>query len=351
MVYFVTRHHGYTMEGWLAKYGGDLADRVEVVAYEDLEPGIELPSGAFVFTDIDRMGPAHRELARRLWHALERSGTAVRLLNHPDRVLTRLPLLREFAARGWNHFRAWPADDVDDSIRYPVFVRERVEHTGNLTGLIHDRETLDRELARLSEELPGIPLIVVEFCDTSEEGSGIYRKYSAFRVGDRIVPRYVDFGRGWMVKAELRVYDAEKIEHDLRYVRENPHEEWLRQAFDAASVDYGRIDYGLLDGQPQTWEINLNPTIGPTPMTRKLRDISITPDEWREAVRPSRKLFHETFAATLADLDRIPDAGTPIPIDLDESLLERTRAEWEETVRPGLFRCARAFLGFLREPR
>ncbi len=350
MIYFVTRHHDYTMEGWLAKYGGALSDRVEVVAYEDLEPGTELPSGAFVFTDHDRMGPAHRELARRLWSALESSGAPVRLLNHPDRVLTRLPLLQEFAARGWNRFRAWPADAVDDSVRYPVFVRERIEHTGHLTELIHDRETLDRELARLSEKLPDVPLIVVEFCDTSRE-SGAYRKYSAFRVGDRIVPRYIDFGSHWMVKAELRVYDAEKVEQNMRYVRENPHEEWLREAFEAASVDYGRIDYGMLDGQPQTWEINLNPTIGPTPMTRKLQSISITPEAWNEAVRPSRELFHETFAVSLAELDRVPGAGAPIRLDLDQTLLERTRAEWEATVRPGLFRTAKAFLGFLRQPR
>ena len=37
---------------------------------------------------------------------------------------------------------------------------------------------------------------------------------------------------------------------------------WLRRVFAVAGVDYGRVDYGVLDGVPQVWEINLNPTIG-----------------------------------------------------------------------------------------
>ena len=49
-------------------------------------------------------------------------------------------------------------------------------------------------------------------------------------------------------------------EHD--YVLSNPHEADCASSSRLRSVDYGRIDYAMKDGRIQTWEINLNPTIG-----------------------------------------------------------------------------------------
>ena len=42
-------------------------------------------------------------------------------------------------------------------------------------------------------------------------------------------------------------------------MQSNPHEEAIRNAFKMARIDYGRIDYGMLNGQMQVWEINTNP--------------------------------------------------------------------------------------------
>ena len=54
-----------------------------------------------------------------------------------------------------------------------------------------------------------------------------------------------------VVKSPKRVGEA-RIAEELRYLRENPHEAELREIFSLARVEYGRIDYGVVDGRIQT---------------------------------------------------------------------------------------------------
>ena len=64
----------------------------------------------------------------------------------------------------------------------------------------------------------------------------------------------------WQVKeADLRA--PELLREELAFVEANPDEVRLREVFELAHVDYGRIDYSRLDGELQVWEINTNPTI------------------------------------------------------------------------------------------
>jgi hypothetical protein len=86
-------------------------------------------------------------------------------------------------------------------------------------------------------------LLIVEFCDTSDE-RGRFRKYSAFKVGNRIIPRYLQVSDEWMIKTGTRVADAEAVAADRTYLEKNPHESWLRDVFALAGIEYGRIDYG-----------------------------------------------------------------------------------------------------------
>ena len=102
-------------------------------------------------------------------------------------------------------------------------------------------------------------LLIEEFCDT-RDASGLYRKYSAFAIGERIVPRHVFFSRDWLLKAPQLVAQ-ELVAEELAYVRDNPHEAALREIFALARITYGRIDYALKDGRVQVWEINTNPQL------------------------------------------------------------------------------------------
>jgi len=72
-----------------------------------------------------------------------------------------------------------------------------------------------------------------------------------------------------MVKHASRVVDEEKSVEERRYLDGNPHADWIRDVFRLARIDYGRIDYGFVDGRPQAYEINTNSTIFPAEMTRQ----------------------------------------------------------------------------------
>jgi hypothetical protein len=102
---------------------------------------------------------------------------------------------------------------------------------------------------------------VTEFADTAK-GDGIYRKFAAFRVGDRIIPRHIFFSRDWMVKGN-DLSDPELLAEERLYLQDNPHVDQLRTVFDTARVRWGRIDYGVDGDQIRVWEINTNPNVVP----------------------------------------------------------------------------------------
>lgn len=143
----------------------------------------------------------------------------------------------------------------------------------------------------------------------TRRGMESFRKYSACRIGDRIVPLHIMFGRQWMVKSvepehEAALSDAERraeIEEERRYVEENAHEEPLREVFRLARIEYGRIDYAVgADAGIQVWEINTNPFI----MGRTARR------EGREAINAScAKQLESAFRAvnTESSQRRIPN--------------------------------------------
>jgi hypothetical protein len=222
------------VQGW----GKTLAGRVTVGMYDGLLGGGELPAGGVViFSDLDRLTPQERA-ALALVHARQ-----ARALNHPTRSLLRYELLRTLYAQGLNRFNAYRSGEAP--VRFPVFLRPESGFLNQAPALLN---TLD--------PLPAGHL-AVEFCDTADVG-GIYRKYAAFIVGERIVPRHLFFSRDWLVKSPDLVGPAQ-LEEELAYVRSNPHAEQLLAVCRLARISWGRIDYALLDGKVQVWEINTNP--------------------------------------------------------------------------------------------
>jgi hypothetical protein len=179
-------------------------------------------------------------------------------LNHPLRSLRRYELLRVMRERGVNGFDAYRATEGRWPRCYPVFLRELDEHGGILTPLLFSREELEAALAEQVERgLSRDATLIVEFCETGD-AQGVYRKYSAFVVGTRVVPGHIAFSKRWVTKGTER-FDEDHLREEREYVLGNPHERALREIFTLANISYGRIDYGLLDGALQVWEINTNP--------------------------------------------------------------------------------------------
>jgi hypothetical protein len=246
------------LEGWAPH----LAQHLEIVPYETLLAGRGLPRerGTFIFSDIwrvARLAPEARKVLCDLHDRLAETQGPAKVLNDPARSLCRFDLLRRLHEAGFNSFNAYRASDMAIP-RLPAFIRHE------------DLNPFDRpEIARNAQQYTALlhgtrwqsgtlrDYMSVEFCDTADS-RGIYRKYGAFVVGDRIVPRHIFFSRSW----HIRVADLtgpECTAEELEYLLVNPHADTLLEVARTAGIRYGRIDYGLLDGRPQIWEINFNP--------------------------------------------------------------------------------------------
>jgi hypothetical protein len=88
--------------------------------------------------------------------------------------------------------------------------------------------------------------------------------------------------------------------------------------FELAHVEYGRIDYAIKDGRVQTWEINLNPTIGRglRPPSRKLAP---EVDAARERVR---QCFFSEFANAWKEVMLPADDLPPIEVKIQQSIIK-----------------------------
>jgi hypothetical protein len=239
-------------------YRPSLNPRVRSLKYEDLLTTCECPRGVYLFTDSERMTQPQKSYASWLYDRLSQRPDAFRLLNHPVRHASRFDLLRKLYLDGVNAFNVHRIAQIDEA-RYPLFLRYEDRHIGSSTPLLRSRAEVDGWLLRLAaegEELDRV--IAVEFVDTAD-GAGHYRKYGAFRIGPHIVPRHMFVSTHWEVKIDTNNRSAFRRREEYAYLRENAYSDQVMQAFDAAGLEYGRIDFAVLDGRIQVWEVNDNP--------------------------------------------------------------------------------------------
>ena len=338
MIFYVSgRIKRPIFDEYLEFWGRPLADRITVVEWEELTTLRTVPRGSWVLADLDAHGPAGRALATALHDALATEGLPV--LNDPHRTLGRLELLRALHEAGINDFRVVPAHQDWTDLDYPVFVRGASDHFGARSGLLESPREVQAFLDRnAAAGLPADDLIVVEFLDTSDD-DGVFRKFGSYVVGDRIIPQHVLWSDQWMIKHRRGLFTPETAREELRLVRENPHEEQLREIFVLAGTEYGRVDYSVgADGRPQVWEINLCPIVG-----RGRRPPSGTvPEELRPLRRPRKELFYDRFREAWEAVDSPGPAGPEIELDVPDAV---RRAAREELAPAG---AAEGFVNLLR---
>lgn len=258
--YLVSKPHQYTINRYLADWGSNLIPRLRILVYEDLDRLTSLPLGTYIFSDIERLTPKQAEMAAEVWEKLSSAGKGIRLLNHPNRSMRRYELLRTLYERGLNQFNVYRLTEPRKLERFPIFLRGENDHNGNQTPLLKSLNELDNVIALFHQQGKRLNnKIITEFCDTSDE-KGTFRKYAAFMIGDQIIPRGILFGQQWMLKSATNSITSEQtLWEEEEYVKTNPHESQLREIFRLANIQYGRIDYSMLNGVPQVWEINTNP--------------------------------------------------------------------------------------------
>lgn len=262
LIFLTTAAHRYTITSLLQSSPGPLRDRVLPISYGEFLSWRRLPRGSYVFADVDRLSAAEAKAVSARIAILAATWPETRLLNHPERSLGRLALLETLHAAGINRFQARPATAPMHGLRFPVFIREAVEHKGAVGDLIDTPEALTRALEALSAQAGGLAgYLVIEFIDV-RNAEGYFEKYSVLRIGDRYVASDLSFNDRWICKGEADEAEApDYLARDEAFQHANPHVAALRPIFERAGIDYGRIDYAFADGQLQVFEINSNPML------------------------------------------------------------------------------------------
>jgi hypothetical protein len=333
MINFVVPRAHDGLREYLELWGRDVAPRVRTVYTESIATQTSFPRGTYVLAAMDQYSSGMRAFVTALHAALEQQD-GFRFLNHPTETLHRFELLDALHRAGRNEFRAMRVTDTWRELRFPLFVRDGSNHDGALSPLLHSVTSVERAIGEsLVRGHLARNLMVVEFCDTAD-AQGLYRKYSAFVVGRHVIPRYLSVSSEWMLKVAGGEFTRAMAEEELEYLVTNPHEAELREIFDLARVGYGRIDYGVKHGRIQTWEINLNPTIG-----RGLRASSgrVPPDV--DAIRtPGKAHFYRCFQQAWEDADLAVDEGPAHTPAIDAAVaraagLDDADGDWLSTLR------------------
>jgi len=310
--YLVTQKHAYTIRSFINTWAKELLPRLKVLSYESLPHRRFLKQGTYIFSDIERLTQEQAKILSAIWEELANDNNGLRLLNHPMRSMRRYELLRTLYEQGVNRFNIYRLAQCQLPSQFPVFIRGENDHNGSLTPLLETQGALDATINVLSQHRQGLrDKVMIELCNTANS-HGIFRKYSAYIVGDSIFPQHMMFGQGWMLKSvnSLAKKKAELYE-EQHYLRNNPHESQLKAVFQLAGIDYGRVDYGVLDNKPQIWEINTNPTLmhiapGPAKCSRE------------------RSKFVQRMIAAFEEIDYAGNGKIMIPIKAKISHIAKT---------------------------
>lgn len=272
-----------------------------------------LPRATYIFTDLDRLNFWELQLAARLHACLRRAG--LRVLNDPARVRLRFGLLRTLKEIGYNRFDAWRIEDPRRPAPgdYPVFLRTEAAHRGNLTDLLETPAALEAAIEQaLAKGIPRRDLLAIQYC-AQPVRPGMFRKLSAFRVGERMVTSLAVHESRWSAKyGEYGIASDEDYADEHAAIRDNRYGEPLRAAFEAGGIEYGRVDFALVDGRPQVYEINTNPNH---------KGMTTHPS----AVRvEAAQLFQAALIEAFAALDH---AGGGPAVRIDEHDLSRQRRQ------------------------
>ncbi len=280
------------MREFLAGLGQPLADRVLVQTYREFLNARSLPTRAtYVFADVDRLSGSQSQDIAIYWRRLKAAGA--RVVNDPIRSFRRYDLLRWLYENGINRFDTYMAIEHRKPKRFPVFIRRAFDHEGAMSPLIRDQAELDAAIERMRADAEWMgDKIVTEYVDVSDS-AGVFRKYAAFRIGAQLLPRQIMAAKQWIVKKPE--FDSPALAaEEAAYIRKNPHRDLLMRVFEAARIEYGRIDYTVHEGRVQIFEINCNPSVIGASSTAQVND----PNSLRgPTYRAVIDRFIEAFAA------------------------------------------------------
>ena len=300
IVFITTAEHQYTHSN-LVEEAREVP--VRLLTYDQVLAQPPHAEATYVFTDADRLPAWAVEAAAGLYRRLRDQGN--RVLNDPARLLSRYGLLRRLQRDGFNRFNAYRAEECVAPSRWPVFLRTEGNHGGALTGLLADQYALDGAVCEaVARGYPISNLLIVEYVG-EEVRPGLFRKMSVFKVGDRLLGYWCVHQSDWQVKQGTHgIATPELYEEEFQLVANDGYADVMAPVFDKAGVDYGRIDFSLLNGRPQVFEINTNPNIHLSdynhPSPRRVESCRLFKDKYIAALQHLDDAAHALRGETIA---------------------------------------------------
>lgn len=230
-------------------------------SYRKLFSRWRLPRAVYIFTDFDRLHPWQIELAARLRQRLLEQGMTV--LNDPGRFVPRAALLKRLNREGINSFTCWLPVEGEMPERYPVFLRTIHAHRGIESDLLHNEAEAMAALEHaLSNGRVLCDLVFVEYAAEAQPDSGKFRKHACYGVNGTMIRALTVTDDGWVAKfGTIGAATEEDYAHDLAEHKNYPHEALMKRVFELSGVDFGRVDFGIVGGRPEIYELNCNPYI------------------------------------------------------------------------------------------
>lgn len=260
MLFFITMNDNkFTIELYLDVIRNAIDFPAKILSYEEAYRTPSFRGAVVIFCDIERFPLEQLSIPRNLYNRI--AGEQPRaILNNPWTVLQRFDLLKTLKQAGINSFDIHRPPLHGKLIRFPVFLRNELDHYGPVSDLIHTETALHTQLRTAKGKKPGpFSPVVVEYCDARSQ-DGRYHKYGAFYLRDTIVPRHLFFSNNWMVKGT-----ADQLPQDLAmemdYINNNHFASELAAVFKLAQIDYGRVDFVATPRGIEVFEINTNPTM------------------------------------------------------------------------------------------
>lgn len=312
MIFFVHQgFHSYTHKSLLDE---PAAGRVACCSYRELLSLRSLPKGCYVFTDRERMDPWELRLYGALFRHINEAGPAYRAINDPAKMADRQALLRALFSAGLNDFDVYRLTERRRPRRWPVFLRREFDHKKPLTRLIRNDKEFDAALLALDRHgEPEDGVLVVEYCAEPVMGK-LFRKLSAYRLGEEMVFFNTVHEENWLVKyGSLNSATDALYEEEQAMIRDNAFADELWRAFEVGHIDYGRADFGLVNGRVQIYEINTNPNTKPG-------------KEHPNPIRnKSQAMAWQRYCEALGRLDTTDPDGPDAPVFMHKDLVRRQR--------------------------
>jgi hypothetical protein len=172
-------------------------ERIETLSYRELlrRDSYRFFHGVYVFTDLPLLAGRQVETLMRIVARLRASPLRIRILNDRFAYKVRFELLRHLFVTGTNRHNIYWADEHRRPASWPVFVRSVLGHWQS--PLLYDAEALQRCLDEMTRNRQWLgDKLIVELKD-ARSADGLYRKYGAFRIGDRIIADHAFIGPHW----------------------------------------------------------------------------------------------------------------------------------------------------------